>query len=380
MTAQSNSEAASVLAATPEGLRVAVISDALKDRNGVDAYYRDLVSHLQERVAKVDYLTPNPEDGDWYTRFRCPLPGDSTQKLVLPDVRALNRRLDELRPQVIVAATNGLFGLYAVYAARRCKIPLVAGFHTLIEDLCRLYWGRGLFGRISRAYMEFQNRLIFRGARRVVVNSQSMIDSAAQLAKTPVTLMGTPVERQFVERPRSPHSGELKRIVFAGRLAPEKNIDSLIDAARARPDLRFTIAGDGPLRDEIAKQAAALGNLDFRGRLPREEVVDLIDEHDLLVLPSQLEAFGTIALEAMMRERPVLVSSHCGILSWETLASQLYQFEPEEALADALARLNSVPQEALCAQIIAAREAALDLHEQAIDGWLELFTGLQSAA
>lgn len=376
MIVTSNSEAASGVTGTRDALRVAVISDALKDRNGVDAYYRDLVSHLQERVAEVLYLTPNPEDGDWYTRFRWPLPGDSTQKLVLPDVRALNRRLDELQPHVIVAATNGLFGLYAVYAARRSKVPLVVGFHTLIEDLCKLYWGRGLFGRISKAYMEFQNRLIFRGASRVVVNSQSMIESAVQLAKTPVTLMGTPVERQFVERPRSPHSGQLQRIVFAGRLAPEKNIDSLIDAARARPDLQFTIAGDGPLREEIARQAEALGNLDFRGRLPREAVVDLIDEHDLLVLPSQLEAFGTIALEAMMRERPVLVSSHCGILSWEALASQLYQFEPEEALADALTRLESVSTETLNRQLEGARNAALELHTQAIDGWLDLFTGI----
>ncbi|MFN3163729.1 MAG: glycosyltransferase, partial [Pseudohongiellaceae bacterium] len=117
-------------------LRIAVVSDALKDRNGVDAYYRDLVSHLQDHVASIRYFTPNPEDGDHYSRFKVPLPGDSTQQLIFPHATSVYAEIREQAPHVIVAATNGPFGLLALYAARRLDVPLIAGFHTLIEDLC----------------------------------------------------------------------------------------------------------------------------------------------------------------------------------------------------------------------------------------------------
>ncbi|MEQ8407430.1 MAG: glycosyltransferase [Gammaproteobacteria bacterium] len=359
-------------------LRIAVLSDSLKDRNGVDAYYRDLVSHLQRHVAQVEYLTPNPEDGELYTRFRFPMPGDSTQQVIFPHAPGLNARLKALQPHVIVAATNGPFGLFAVYAARRLNAQLVAGFHTLIEDLCGMYWGRVL-GGVTRSYMELQNRIIFRNSERVVVNSNSMIDSAANLSATPVTLMGTPLDKLFVDTPICLPRQELKKVLYAGRLAPEKNIEGFIDCATQLPDLEFTIAGDGPLRADIEQHAATLPNLQFLGHLPRNEIVNSIDSHDLLVLPSHLEAFGTIALEAMVRQRLVLVSSHCGILSWQSLNEGLYQFSDEESVAEAIQRIAGLDTRQRDKKMRHARETALQVHEQAITGWLELFTELSRA-
>lgn len=359
-------------------LRIAVLSDSLKDRNGVDAYYRDLVSHLESHVAQVEYLTPNPEDGELYTRFRFPMPGDSTQQVIFPHASGLNARLKALRPHVIVAATNGPFGLFAVYAARRLNAQLIAGFHTLIEDLCGMYWGRVL-GGVTRSYMELQNRIIFRNSARVVVNSNSMIESAGNLSATPITLMGTPLDKQFVDTPISQPRNELKKILYAGRLAPEKNIEGFIESARLLPELEFTIAGDGPLRTEIEEQVSNLPNLHFLGHLPRSEIVSSIDSHDLLVLPSHLEAFGTIALEAMIRQRLVLVSSHCGILSWQSLNKGLYQFSDDESVTQAIQRITKLDPLHRDKKMRCARETALEVHEQAITGWLELFTELSSA-
>ncbi len=113
------------------------------------------------------------------------------------------------------------------------------------------------------------------------------------------------------------------------------------------------------------------------GHLPREQIVDVIDAHDMLILPSHLEAFGTIALEAMMRRRLVLVSSHCGILSWESLARGLFQFSGDEHPADAIARLRDMDPRLREKKAQTAMETALAAHEEAVHGWLNLFSELQ---
>ena len=353
-------------------LRIAILSDALQHRNGVDAYYRDLLKHLSPHVARISLLSPNAADGDLATdMLRMPLPGDATQNVFFPQPSKINARIRELAPNVLISATNGPFGMYGVYLSHRHDIRLIAGFHTHIEELCDMYWGR-MLGWITRTYMESQNKILFRRASRIVVNSHSMLEPARSLSETEVSLMGTPLGSQFLDLPVTESGEQLRRVFYGGRLAPEKNIDALIDAARQLRHMEFTIAGDGPQREEIEACARSLPNLNYVGLLPRDSMVTRIDDHDLVVLPSHLEAFGTIALEAMVRQRLVLVSSQCGILSWRKLAGGLYSYQQDEPLADALQRIAAIDNQLRKRKASQAREEALETHRQAIRGWLEL--------
>lgn len=359
--------------ASAGGLRVAVLSDALKDRNGVDAYYRDLVAHLRPRVDDIALLSPNSEDGDLAGALSFPLPGDATQQIVFPHLLRLRRRLHDIRPNVVVSATNGPFGLAGIEAARRYGAAFLAGFHTHMEGLCEMYWNP-LIGGVTRRVMESQNRLLFHFARAVVVNSPGMEGAAADLSDTPVAVVGTPVDHRFLHTPVAPLGKELRRVVFAGRLAMEKNVLDVIAAARSMPEIQFTIAGDGPLRDDVQSAAEELPNLAYAGHVPRPEMPTLIDGHDLLVLPSALEAFGTIALEAMARGRLTLVSQNCGILAWPGLSKGLYAFGGDETLVDAIRRIAAVEAPLRERKAQQARDAALALNQKAVEQWLELLT------
>jgi glycosyltransferase involved in cell wall biosynthesis len=111
------------------------------------------------------------------------------------------------------------------------------------------------------------------------------------------------------------------------------------------------------------------------GWVRRTRILALIDSVDALVLPSQVESFGTIALEAMARARAVLVSSACGILSWELLNRGLFTIREDEHLADALERVRDLDPALRERKARIAREAAFEINRRNLDHWLAVLGG-----
>ncbi|WP_405236357.1 glycosyltransferase [Lentisalinibacter orientalis] len=320
-----------------ERLRVAVVSDAVAERNGVGSYYSDLVGQLGSRVGRAELFCPQDSLRGWRRRLVPPLPGDRTQRLWFPRPFRLWRQLTTLAPHAVVVPTPGPFGLMGLLAARRLGIPLITGFHTHFEQLADIYW-RDTFGRLSRGYLERCHRLLFRHSALVLANSPEMARLANRLGARGTRLMGTSVPREFLDRPLVAPAAEVRRLLFAGRLAEEKNLPAVLDVAERLPDLRVSIAGDGPMRPAVAAAAARLPNLDYLGWVPRERLIDTLDAHDMLLLPSRVESFGTVALEGMARGRPVIVSGDCGIAEWPELEGGLFRIGADESVIKAVTR------------------------------------------
>nr|MBV6629981.1 glycosyltransferase [Oceanococcus sp. HetDA_MAG_MS8] len=355
-------------------LRVAFFSDAMPERNGAGSYYTDLVAHLRE--AQVDARMFQPQRKSRWTRFALPLPGDSTQKLLTPNIPQIWQRCMQLQPDIIIAITPGPFGLLGMALAKRLNCGFACGFHTQFEELSKLYWNP-MLRRVASGYLEATNRIICAASSTVMVHNTALIETVRKLGAPTVDVMGTPLAPCFVHSPLQPNTGELRRVCFAGRLAPEKNVDQILQAARAIPQLQFSIAGDGPLCKALEKQAAGLSNVRFHGWLDRTSLLQVIDASDMLLLPSALETFGTVALEAMARGRPALVAQGAGIHRWPELAVGLYTQQTGEDVCSALQRLLQLDPALRQARAQQARQAALQLHEATLDQWLQL---LQSHA
>ena len=111
-----------------------------------------------------------------------------------------------------------------------------------------------------------------------------------------------------------------ERFVFAmGRVVPKKGFDLLLDAfallAPRQPGIGLVIGGDGPGRSELELRAVGLGIRDrivFPGHLSRARVAWAMAKADVFVLPSRVEPFGIVILEALRACTPVVVSSHGG--------------------------------------------------------------------
>ena len=322
-------------------LRVAVVSDSTPERNGVGSYYFDLVAQLGDRLEQAQLFCPKGGETGWRRWLAPPLPGDSTQRLWFPRPFRLYLRIAKLKPHAIIVPTPGPFGIVGLIAAKRLGVPLIIGFHTHYEALTDIYWADA-FGRVCRWYLTWCNRLLFRHSALVLANSPEMTHQAMRMGASSASLMGTSVPQEFLQRPRRPLRQSANRILFAGRLAEEKNVPKIIELARLRPQLEVSIAGDGPLRDLVETAAHSIPNLHYLGWISRDKLIDTFDNHDLLVLPSRIESFGTVALEGMARGLPVIVSGACGIAEWPELERSLFLIGNDETVPQAVDRVRNL--------------------------------------
>jgi glycosyltransferase involved in cell wall biosynthesis len=108
-----------------------------------------------------------------------------------------------------------------------------------------------------------------------------------------------------VDRFAAPRSSPGRRIGTVGRLVPEKNYPLLLRAAAAIRDSDLILVGDGPLREELRKQAGP--HVSFLGQ--RADVSELLAGFDVFVLSSTTEGMSIALLEAMAAGCPIVVTA-----------------------------------------------------------------------
>jgi glycosyltransferase involved in cell wall biosynthesis len=140
-------------------------------------------------------------------------------------------------------------------------------------------------------------------------------------------------------------------VVFAGRLSPEKGVDTLIEAV-GRLGCHLDIAGDGTERARLGERAETLapGLVRFHGRLPRAEVHRLFRSASVAAVPSRwFENQPMTVLEAFACGIPVVASDLGGLseLIDPGIDGDLVPPDDPEALAAALDRIMTRPSAAL---------------------------------
>lgn len=86
------------------------------------------------------------------------------------------------------------------------------------------------------------------------------------------------------------------KVITCANFKKRKNIDKIILGLKSFKDVDLTIVGDGEGRKMLEKLS---NKPKFTGRLPHDEVLTLMRESDIFILPSVSETFGMVYLEAM---------------------------------------------------------------------------------
>ena len=127
-----------------------------------------------------------------------------------------------------------------------------------------------------------------------------------------------------------------------------KGIDVLLHAFKQlderSPSLKLILVGDGPLRGELENLAISLGiyeRVKFLGFQGRTQIVKLLHNCEIFVLPSRAESFGMVITEALACKKPVVTTTVGGIPEIIENGKTGILVEPDDcyALAESLANL-----------------------------------------
>jgi glycogen(starch) synthase len=267
------------------------------------------------------------------------------------EIAAIKR---ESRPDLAFIFSSG-YGEFFHHATEGGRpVPLVVGLHDRFAEAC--YRADAMVGRNLRA------------ARWVTACSRAVLETARGYlpALNPISS----VILNALPMPGAPPAAAdhpLRRIAFAGRLVRQKGVDVLVAAMKLLgerfPTLHLAIAGDGEERSALEAQAAQLGlgsRIAFVGTLSHDAVYRFLAEADLIVMPSRIEPFGLVALEAAQMARPVVASAVDGLpeVIEDGETGLLVPPEDPAALAGAVGALLDDPERARALGTAARRRAA----------------------
>lgn len=238
-----------------------------------------------------------------------------------------------------------------IVVARAARVPVVCHVHEAEDD------------QPKPVRLALTAPLLL--ATRVVANSRASRDVLVRTVRalgrrTTVVYNGVPGPESVVEaRTRTPN-GPL-RLVLVGRLAPRKGTDvaleALAEVRRRGIDARLRVCGsvfagyewfEQELRSRASDSDLA-GRVEFLGYVA--EPARELEQADVVLVPSRVEPFGNVAVEALLAERPLVASRVQGLAEIVTDGETGLLVTPGDVgeLAEAIQRLAADP--ALAAEL-----------------------------
>jgi glycosyltransferase involved in cell wall biosynthesis len=208
--------------------------------------------------------------------------------------------------------------------------------------------------RLKRAFDATLARGVASGARLVIVSSPQERDDVVAAGVDPgrVRLRGN----AFPEPPAADGTDPLEGVVpdgarvvlFVGRIAAEKGVEHLVEAARRLPGTHVVLVGPDDRHGTMAAVHAAEGDPATAGRIHRLPPTagppfELYRRADVFVLASGGENFGLVAAEAASVGTPVIVSDRTGVAASFEEGEALVVPYDEEATVAAIARVLGDP-------------------------------------
>ena len=259
------------------------------EREFAGRFVADAVERLRERRIEVEVLAPGAGYDDHGLAYGAGMAANLRRRpwtaplMLLSMWRALRRSAsdaDVIHAHWLLTAAIARFG----------GKPFVVTLH-----------GSGSAGRFSDVELARRRprlvRALLRPAAAVICVSETV---AAAVRAAGVEAVVIPNGVRIPDEVGAP--AEPPEVLYVGRLAPEKNVETLVEALA---DLNLVVAGDGPLRRLVPNAL---------GAVPHAEVERLLERASVVVAPCETEGFGLAAAEAMAFGRPVVAAAGGALL------------------------------------------------------------------
>lgn len=277
-------------------MRIAFVLSGL-GAGGSEKIVNLLAHHRRARGDTVHVVAVNANSSESYFPYDGTIKveplADSTQGMLRivgigQRLLQLRRSLRRIEPDIIISFLTKI-NVLAGLATYGLAAPIIMSERNNFKSQ-----DMNPFWRIARP-------IVARRAESLVMQTRDACQSLSPNLRAKTVIIPNPVTLPRVSN-RAPGNGS--RVIAVGRLEKQKGFDLLLDAFKlttvSAPAATLTIFGDGPMRDELERQALNLGIAD-RVRMPgvTKSPVDWIASGDVFVLSSRFEGFPNVLLEAM---------------------------------------------------------------------------------
>jgi glycosyltransferase involved in cell wall biosynthesis len=313
-------------------LNIAMVCDPIgSNKSGVVVSTMRFGKLLRERGHHVIFIGAKSQEHSGHSehngikayRFRSlPVPKSGGWNLALPTVGELKKVFEEEKIDVVHIILPMSGSIQAIRAANKLSIKIVAHSHSqpenLFMDMPKLI--RPTLNNIWNKFLVW----VYGKAKALIYPSEMARSLLHKLGKKdqPSEVISNGINlKEF----RSIDIGDFHnrfgipedkiKLLFVGRLFPEKSIDTLIKAMphiiKEHKDTHVMIVGGGHLKSRLEKLAENLGvhkHITFLGLVSEEDKISAYNASDIFVMPSLAELEGMAVLEAMACGKPVVIS------------------------------------------------------------------------
>jgi glycosyltransferase involved in cell wall biosynthesis len=223
------------------------------------------------------------------------------------------RIIDEVKPDVVHIQSHFIAGRGASNQAMKRGIRIVATNHFMPENMIE-------FTGLPRFIWPLSVRIAWNDAARILGRAAEVTSPtrrAADYLEQQTGLRGVHAVSCGIRAADYTPSFEPRRqnrIAFHGRVAPEKQLDKLLEAVALLPedlDVHLDIVGDGDQRKNLENPAGKLGirdRVEFHGRVTDQRLRRVLTEATVFAMPSIAELQSIATMEAMASGLPVVAA------------------------------------------------------------------------
>ncbi len=319
-----------------------------------------------------------------------PVPSSTRQsRLVVPIPMRAMRAFRRSRPDIVHSQTFFGLGLEALIAARRLGIPIIGTNHTAVRAFAP-------FLPVGAAWAELLVLGYYNRCDIVTAPSRSVFDElGAGRLRRPLEIISNPIDTATFH-PAAPAegagpaaaSGPRRGLVYAGRLAAEKNIDTILRALallrRRGRTIGLALAGHGGAEPQLRALASELGvdrQIVFTGTLAKSRLALLFQAAEIFVNMSVSETQSMALLQAMACGLPA-IGANCRALPEFINASHGFVVEPRDhvALAERIDLLLADSRRRATLGLNAVAFARRFRTEAVVDRWERTYRSLAEGA
>ena len=259
-----------------------IVTDTYEQVNGVSTTYKNL-----ERLdSQILILHPG--------QYRnCPTPKYPEVQLCLEPWKVY-QDIKKVKPPRIHIATEGIMGLVAKKYCDRYNIPHTTSYHTKFPEFLKHIYC------VPTGWTYKYLKRFHRTSEAIFVPTEGLKQDLIDNGFTNNMIVWTRgIQPDVITDSVKPVQENLPRVLYAGRVSREKNLDEL---CQLEHEYNIRIVGDGPYLDTLKKKYP---RVTFTGYKFGKELAQEYAQANVFAFPSLTDTFGIVIIEAMANGTPV---------------------------------------------------------------------------